>query len=432
MAGGGVPEPRVCKLCQGDGIWSCRDCLGRPLLCGQCCRVQHLLQPFHRVQRWNGTFLEDSWLYHAGVALHFGHGGHPCPSRSAQEEGHGTGIDYRGPDTGSSHRDLGTGTQATGSGHCIGDIDTGFLRDYPGLDTSSSHRDPDTNRVSGTGNRATGTGNGTRPTDHGFLTSDEQHHISHRDLGTGTQATGSGHGTGDIDTGSSISDEQQHLPTPPMTDVEDEVDQPNLLPFDEIPDGMPLPAPPPPEAEPFWDSSPELAWNSKKDANGTPLVVVDRSGMHLFPAFWCECRGAVARELQALDMGFYPASHKSIRTLFTFQCLDDFLADNQECNTTAYHYIEKLRRLTSSSFPHTAPVGLYFLTGQFLIDYVPQNRYQELMRLERQWRYMKSMEWHGIVHEDREPGPGELTHGCPSCPQPGVNLPDDWQADPRR
>lgn len=385
MAGGGVPEPRVCKLCQGDGVWRCRDCLGKPLLCGQCCQDQHRLQPFHRVQRWNGTFFEDSWLYRAGVALNFGHGGHPCPSRSAfQEVGYSTGRGYR---TGSSFaHDPGTGPGAQ-------ELGTGTPHPVTGSGTA--------NQVTGAGtqNRVTTTGNRTR----------------------------------DLAAGWPESNEQQPLPTPAPTDEEDEADQSNNVRFDEIPEGMPLPIPPPPEAEPFCDGSPDPAWSSKKDANGTPLVVVvDRSGMHLFPVFWCECHGAVAHEFQALDMALYPASHKAIRTLFTFQCLDDFLADNQECNTTAYHYIEKLRRLTSSSFPHTAPVGSYFLTSCSFPNYVRQNRYQELMRLEREWRYIKNMEWHGFVHEDRQPGPGELTHGCPSCPQPGVNLPDAWQADPRK
>jgi hypothetical protein len=47
---------------------------------------------------------------------------------------------------------------------------------------------------------------------------------------------------------------------------------------------------------------------------------------------------------------------QGVSTVFTFQCLDDYLADSQECNTSAYHYNEKLRQLTNSSFPQTALV----------------------------------------------------------------------------
>jgi hypothetical protein len=31
---------------------------------------------------------------------------------------------------------------------------------------------------------------------------------------------------------------------------------------------------------------------------------------------------------------------------------------------------------------------------------------------------------------DREPGPGDLALFCPACPQPGINLADNWVDDP--
>ena len=123
------------------------------------------------------------------------------------------------------------------------------------------------------------------------------------------------------------------------------------------PEGATPDAPVPPEAADFSLSDYEPTWRKRYDTAGNPLlIVVDRSGIHLLPGIWCRCQQAVPEEYQALDMGLYPASAKTIRTVFTFQCLDDFLTDNQECNTSAYHYVEKLRRLTNSSFPHTAPV----------------------------------------------------------------------------
>lgn len=123
------------------------------------------------------------------------------------------------------------------------------------------------------------------------------------------------------------------------------------------PEGITLELPETPEAEDFLHNDYEPSWKKRYDADGNPLlIVVDRSGMHLLPCVWCTCPQQVPPEWQALDLGLYPASDKSVRTVFTFQCLDDFLADNQECNTSAYHYIAKLRRLTNSSFPHTAPV----------------------------------------------------------------------------
>lgn len=86
------------------------------------------------------------------------------------------------------------------------------------------------------------------------------------------------------------------------------------------------------------------------------LVVVHSNGVHHLPVHWCRCSGHVPDDIQALDLQFFPASYKQIRTLFTFQGLNSFLAENQECKTSAWHYYQKIRRLTSGSYPHTVPV----------------------------------------------------------------------------
>jgi hypothetical protein len=51
------------------------------------------------------------------------------------------------------------------------------------------------------------------------------------------------------------------------------------------------------------------------------------------------------------------------------------------------------------------------------------------LRVTRQWRNLKARKWHGFGYDtDREPGPGDLTIFCPACPQPGINLSEDWKA----
>jgi hypothetical protein len=58
-----------------------------------------------------------------------------------------------------------------------------------------------------------------------------------------------------------------------------------------------------------------------------------------------------------------------------------------------------------------------------------KDRYRELIRVSRQWRHLKQMKWHGFGHEpDRIPTPGSLAIFCPSCPQPGLNLPSNLPA----
>ncbi|KAF8962368.1 hypothetical protein BDZ97DRAFT_1759410 [Flammula alnicola] len=138
----------------------------------------------------------------------------------------------------------------------------------------------------------------------------------------------------------------------------------------------------------------------------------------------------------------------------------DYRLSNLECKTSSYQYYQKLRRLTCPAFPKAV-----------------LNRYRELRRLSRKYRNMKKWKMHGRAHDEPEGIPqmplpsGPLTTGtndgapptepmawgersdlndsgnpmaadnvprgklasfCPACPQPGVNLPANWQDDPQR
>ncbi|KAG1873904.1 hypothetical protein F4604DRAFT_1925476 [Suillus subluteus] len=134
-------------------------------------------------------------------------------------------------------------------------------------------------------------------------------------------------------------------------------------------------------------------------------TVVDTSGVHSLMIRFCRCASALGPDMQLFEIGLFPASFTSPKTAFTFAVLDDFLLDNLECGTSAMNYYSKLRRITSSVFPHLVP-----------------DRYRELMRVGRQWRQLKQLKWHGFGHEKQKPKAGELALFCPACPQPGVNI----------
>ncbi|KIK75816.1 hypothetical protein PAXRUDRAFT_171603, partial [Paxillus rubicundulus Ve08.2h10] len=74
------PNPQKCSICDGDRIYRCLGCFSQPLFCMQCCQKQHYMLPFHQIKQWTGTFFEDSSLCLAGMVLHRGHHGQPCPS----------------------------------------------------------------------------------------------------------------------------------------------------------------------------------------------------------------------------------------------------------------------------------------------------------------------------------------------------------------
>ena len=150
---------------------------------------------------------------------------------------------------------------------------------------------------------------------------------------------------------------------------------------------------------------------------GTYLRVVHTNGIHDIAMVSCECRGnMVAGDLLAARL--LPASFQRIRTLFTVQVMDHFRLCNLELKASAYQFYHLLRRLTAPMAP-AAVVDLY----------------REFRRMSRIWRWMKRLKWAGRANNDMpvdEVKEGELGIFCPACPQPGINIPDNWKDDPAR
>ncbi|KAG2738071.1 hypothetical protein P692DRAFT_201731898, partial [Suillus brevipes Sb2] len=143
----------------------------------------------------------------------------------------------------------------------------------------------------------------------------------------------------------------------------------------------------------------------------TPVTVVHSSGVFTHNMSWCCCLGSNPQHLQLLRAGLFPASSTRPRTAFTFEVLDHFLIDALECKTSARSFFEKLTRLTNNAFPDSVP-----------------DRYRELMRVSRLWRDLKNRKWFGFGHDmESQPRLGDLALFCPSCPQPGINMPLHWE-----
>lgn len=174
-----------------------------------------------------------------------------------------------------------------------------------------------------------------------------------------------------------------------------------------------------PESE--IEDDPELPPSSSdrflrgKNAAGMQwMTIVDITGIHQLPVCFCSCDPAVAGYLQLLRSGLYPVSRDRPRTVFTFRVLDDYHEDNLESKKSAQKYYNKLKRLTDNAFVSDVP-----------------DRYRELMRVAREWRNIKLRQRGGVSHDVTvDIQPGALVPFCAACPQPGVNLPDDWKEDP--
>jgi len=60
-----------------------------------------------------------------------------------------------------------------------------------------------------------------------------------------------------------------------------------------------------------------------------------------------------------------------------------------------------------------------------------QDRYRELLHVSRLWRNLQALKQFGFGHDEiQEPRPGALAIFCPACPQPGINLPEEWEVNP--
>ncbi|KAN0125385.1 hypothetical protein V8E53_015547 [Lactarius tabidus] len=148
--------------------------------------------------------------------------------------------------------------------------------------------------------------------------------------------------------------------------------------------------------------------------NPCPLTVeqmVHQSGIFSLEILYCICPKAVEKHEQFFNTGLFPSSFKQIETVFTFAVLDDFLADNLECKTTAQQYYSKLQSITNQMFPDSVP-----------------NLYKQLLRASRQWHDIRTRTKSGLGHEGGPTEDGSMAIFCPACPQPGINLPSDWEA----
>lgn len=150
--------------------------------------------------------------------------------------------------------------------------------------------------------------------------------------------------------------------------------------------------------------------------NNNYVRVVHTNGLHYIPLVYCDCRGIAERDTDLMFARMVPTSFVRYRTLFTTAVLDDYRLANLECKVSAYQYWQKLSRMTSAA---TSPTDV-------------DNFYRELLRLSRCWRWLKKLKWAGFGEKNGstfDVSPGELALFCPTCPQPGVNLPPDWKND---
>ncbi|KAF8836301.1 hypothetical protein BDN67DRAFT_1014817 [Paxillus ammoniavirescens] len=157
------------------------------------------------------------------------------------------------------------------------------------------------------------------------------------------------------------------------------------------------------------------------DEEGFPTMASIQAALDSFSAFDARHYNDTGNHLltvspfqaQLLQIGWYPATQKSPRTTFTFQSLESFRLMNLECKVKVMSFYKYLRRVTDPIVPHSMP-----------------DQYKEFLRISRQWRYLQNKLGFRFAHDSTvKVKDGDLAYFCPACPQPGVNLSEDWMED---
>ncbi|EIN04247.1 hypothetical protein PUNSTDRAFT_138639 [Punctularia strigosozonata HHB-11173 SS5] len=141
------------------------------------------------------------------------------------------------------------------------------------------------------------------------------------------------------------------------------------------------------------------------------FLVFDANGYHSVDIRFCVC-SATPPWKQLLDVGWYPASSQDPRTAFTFAFLDTFHRITLQGKISLHDYYLSVTHKTDNA-------GLN----------KPMSRYHEATLATRQWSHLMLLKRAARGHDPlgiSETPNGALAVLCPACPQPGWNIPDDW------
>ncbi|KAJ7450267.1 hypothetical protein B0H11DRAFT_1743304 [Mycena galericulata] len=155
-----------------------------------------------------------------------------------------------------------------------------------------------------------------------------------------------------------------------------------------------------------------------KQAAPHDFVLYDLSGVHEIGVDFCGCRGSDGNLLnehrvQLLRVCWWPATVLAPNTCATFRLLRLFQMLNCLGKLSAYDFLR----------------GLELCTNHDGLDKPPDRR-KPFMHIVRQWREVKRMKRAKRGHDAggaRATSRGELVIMCRACPQPGWNLPEDWE-----
>lgn len=400
-------DQQKCSCCHAGkwAIWRCIDCsLARPI-CRQCIREQHQNSPFHRIECWTGFHFRRAALWEVGTYILVPHHvglGICSPLQIRMDLLEGRQLDHDAEE----QAKVSAIQSAKGKGKVPSSC-SAFASA-----TTTSHSD-DVEMGDGSMENRGGSWQEDQVADADFFAWLNKYHDA--EAGHGAEPLLDFEGADD-DSGevaeADIQGFDQYLgPSDPM-----------------LAEGSPASAPESTDGRANLGTAD--TGNGMDDYNLQPdrptadalnnsyVRVVHTNGIHHLAMLTCSCHGAENIPLDLVASCLMPASFTRIRTLFTMGLLDYFRLCNLELKASAYQFYQLIRRLT-------LPLGQSEIV----------NMYHEFRRMSRLWRWMKKLKWAGFGHNARDPlkpEAGSLGNFCPTCPQPGINLPMNWKDDGNR
>ncbi|KAJ7712961.1 hypothetical protein DFH07DRAFT_974842 [Mycena maculata] len=153
------------------------------------------------------------------------------------------------------------------------------------------------------------------------------------------------------------------------------------------------------------------------------MIVMEHPYIHKIHFHYCNCARSdkIDNVQQLLRNGWYPATQTDPSTCATFTTLETFRLQNVVGNMNVSDFVTAMERQTNA-------------TGSTGMDRVP-SRYKELMRMTRQWSFLKRLKRSGRGHDTAGVAATRLRQWaviCWTCPYEGRNLPPNWRdVDPK-
>ncbi|KAJ7788326.1 hypothetical protein B0H14DRAFT_2398477 [Mycena olivaceomarginata] len=155
-------------------------------------------------------------------------------------------------------------------------------------------------------------------------------------------------------------------------------------------------------------------------AANNDFVIVDIHGVHKVGLDFCGCGQGGHPTSQLLRAQLWPATTTNPKTAATFAVLCQHQLLSFESKCSALEFYQSLARQTDN-------LGSKKRKGS------RKDRYHVFLWMTREWRHVRMLKRAGRGHDPKglaNTKPGECALLCPACPQPGKNLPPNWENAP--